>query len=234
MTQSNIFAIAAAICIATSTTAAQAQDAAPAPDATPSPAPKKHEYYLSGDYLFSTTSTSEFSPYGTGSRPGFAGRIGADFDVKHFAVMGEATYDRFSYDSTTVPSFDARNTDWDARVGVGLQKPKLFLVASYAQRSNNYGFPNLQGYGFGVEKLADYSRPLSVFGSYLWYPHFAAGNALAYGFWKYQAGMSFNFRSTVVPVSLEVGYMGDYGYNKLNAPSNVTSDGVFAGIGVHL
>jgi hypothetical protein len=205
------------------------------------------EYFISGDYLFDTQNENEFNPSGINGSGSFAGRVGVAYPVGKLAVMAEGTWDQFEYTHPTgpvtvigaggqaiVPSFFIHSNDWDARLGVGLQRPRVFLVASYAQRLNNYGYPNLQGYGFGIEKLPDFSnKNVSFFGSYLWYPQFGASQSLQYGFYKYQAGIEAHSNNPHNPLFAEVGYMGDYGYNKLNAPANISDHGIFAGLGLH-
>jgi hypothetical protein len=205
------------------------------------------EYFISGDYLFDTQNKNEFNPSGINGSGSFAGRVGAEYPVGKLAVMAEGTWDQFEYTHPTgpvtviggggqviVPSFFIHSNDWDARLGVGLQRPRVFLVASYAQRLNNYGYPNLQGYGFGIEKLPDFSnKNVSFFGSYLWYPQFGAGQYLQYGFYKYQVGVEAHSKNRYNPLFVEVGYMGDYGYNTMRAPTNISDHGIFAGLGLH-
>ena len=205
------------------------------------------EYFLAGDYLFTPNSKNEFNAYGNNSNNTFAGRAAVEYPIGKIAVMAEGTYDHYQYThtagpvtviggngSTVVPTFYAHNIDWDGRIGVGLQYPRVFLVASYAQRTNNYGYPNLQGLGFGVEKLPDFNeKSASMFGSFLWYPQFGGGATLSYGFYKYQVGAEVHVPSRHIPLFVEVGYMGDFAYSRINAPANVSDNGLFAGLGVH-
>ena len=205
------------------------------------------EYFIAGDYLFSPNSKNEFNRFGSNANDTFAGRAAVEYPIGKIAVMAEGTYDHYQYThvggpvtviggngSTVVPTFYAHNIDWDGRLGIGLQYPRIFLVASYAQRTNNYGYPNLQGLGFGIEKLPDFNeKSASVFGSFLWYPQFGGGTTLQYGWYKYQIGAEIHVRQSHIPLFLEVGYMGDWGYNRINAPTNVSDNGLFAGLGVH-
>lgn len=254
MTRSHTGVLLALLGAALSTGIASAQtESTPAPE--PTPAKKSSidwhngrgpEYFVAGDYLFSTNSRNEFNPFGTNDRNSFAGRAAVEYPIGKLAVMAEGTYDHYQYSHEAgtvqtigggqafVPSFYAHNTDWDGRVGIGLQYPRVFLVASYGERSNNYGYPHLQGFGFGIEKLPDFNEKLiSLFGSYMWYPQMGAGNSLQFGMFKYQAGVELHVKASHVPAFLEVGYMGDYAYNKKNAPTNFQDNGVFAGLGVH-
>ena len=231
----------------------------PSPSVSPDPTPERKssidwhngrgpEYFVAGDYLFDTNSQNEFNPFGNNDSNSWAARGAVEYPIGKLAVMAEGTYDHFQYTHQAgpvtmiggtgqvfVPSFYAHSIDWDGRFGVGLQYPRVFLVASYAQRHNDYGYPNLQGFGFGIEKLPDFNnKAISLFGSFLWYPQFGAGNALQYGFYKYQAGVEYHLRDPQVPIFAEFGYMGDYGYNKRNAPANISDNGIFAGLGIHL
>jgi hypothetical protein len=130
-----------------------------------------------------------------------------------------------------VPSFDARAYDLDGRVGIGVANPNIYLVLSYDNRWENYGYPKIQGLGGGLEKVADYSAPFSFFGSVLYYPSVGAGTTLQYRIFKYQAGLTANIPHT--PLFIEGGYLGDRGNNKSNAPSNFTDTSFFAGLGLH-
>jgi hypothetical protein len=236
MTRWHIAGLLGLLSVAFSTGIATAQTQ-PEASATASPSPNMRgpEYFAAGDYLWDTNSRSQFNTFGTGGHNSVAGRAAVEYPFGKIAVMAEGTYDSFQYDSTTVPSFYAHNIDWDGRLGVGLRYPRIFLVASYGQRSNDYHDPNLQGYGFGIEKLPDFNEKLfSVFGSYLYYPQFGSGNALQYGFYKYQAGVEFHpHPGSHFPGFLELGYMGDQAYAKKNAPTFVSDQGLFAGVGVH-
>ena len=258
-----IAALNAGIADAQTTSTPSAPDVTSSPGATSSPAPtttperknsiqwhngRGPEYFGAGDYLFSNNSKSEFNRYGVNTSNSWAARGAGAYPVGKLAVMAEGTYDHFQYThlagpvttiggngQTFVPTFYAHNVDWDGRVGVGLQYPRVFLVGSYAQRHNNYGYPNLQGVGFGIEKLPDFNeKHVSLFGSYIYYPQFGAGSTLQYGFYKYQAGVEYHLQNPHLPMFAEVGYMGDYGYSKRNAPTNVSDNAIFAGIGVHL
>ncbi len=130
-----------------------------------------------------------------------------------------------------VPSFDARNTDVDGRIGIGVANPNIYLVASYDTRWANYGYPRIQGLGGGLEKVADYKRPLDVFGSILYYPQVGAGTTLQYRILKYELGLDVKVPKT--PLFIEGGYLGDRGNDKSNAPSDFTDQSFFAGLGIH-
>jgi hypothetical protein len=130
-----------------------------------------------------------------------------------------------------VPTFTADERVMDGRIGIGIANPSIFLVAAYESRYGNYGYPTLNGYGGGIEKIPDFNQPLSFFGSVLYFPEIGSSTVLQYRLLKYQAGLQIAIPHT--PLSLEGGYMGDRGTNKLNAPSNFTHNQFFAGLGLH-
>lgn len=133
--------------------------------------------------------------------------------------------------------------DWDAQFHLGLKvyDPRIYIGFGYLYRTNNYGYPRESGVGVGLEKLPDLDKPLSLFGSFYYYPtikgtYVDGGTGISYALeyqtliWK--AGATYNILKS--PVFIEGGYQGDKGINKLNAPSTYTHDGFFAGVGVHI
>ncbi len=138
-----------------------------------------------------------------------------------------------------VNSFDAIERDADGRFGIGIAYPKLFLVGSYAQHYADYGYPHLRGFGGGIEKLADFTQPVSIYGSVLYYPQMSGdytdihGTAqqLQYRLLKYQGGLTINVPRT--PLFLDLGYLGDRLQNRMNAPSNSSLSSIYGGIGLH-
>ena len=123
-------------------------------------------------------------------------------------------------------SFDARDTDIDGRFGIGIANPKIFIVGSYDTRYGNYGYPRIMGFGGGLEKLPDFTQPVSIYGSVLYYPQlsgdytdiFGNGEKLQYRSLKYQAGLTINVPKT--PLFLDAGFLGNHLTAKQNAPSN--------------
>jgi hypothetical protein len=141
--------------------------------------------------------------------------------------------------SAYVPSFDARDTDVDGRIGIGIANPKIFLVGSYIDRFTNYGYPRLTGFGGGLEKLSNYEQPIDIYGSILYYPQitgdytdiFSNPQKLQYRLLKYQAGVTLNVPRT--PLFLDFGYLGDHGIIKMNAPTNFSENSLYGGLGLH-
>jgi hypothetical protein len=136
----------------------------------------------------------------------------------------------------------------DGRFAVRVLQPRIYIGVGYIWLQNNYGYPNMNGVGFGGEKLPDLNHPLSFFGSVWYYPSvngtavFNVENpfpsngfttqslALQYNILKYQVGLTYAFGST--PLFIEAGWMGDSWTNKENAPSNRTYNAGFAGLGL--
>ncbi len=147
--------------------------------------------------------------------------------------------------SLYVPSFDAQDKELSGRVGIGIPLSHTYIAGAYLERTNNYGDPFLRGAGFGIEKLADYSKPVSFFGSFYYFPSVqgdiydpSAGVTYdeQYRFEQYEAGIDLNLPFDIFKhtgVFIEGGYMGDTGINKQFAPTNIREGGAFAGFGIH-
>ena len=236
----------------------------PPPPPTPTPAPVKTPYkdiFVAGDYIISPKVYNEFSPGNTGTSS-YAVRGAIEFDALNIPWMAEGSFEQYGYPhncgttstvtsvdpqcfvtgigggyQTFVPAFNARDTDVDARLGIRVLNPRVYIGVGYLWRSTNYGYPNMNGVGFGIEKLPDLNVPLSFFGSFWYYPQ-VKGNysntvfsaSLAYTLYKYQIGADYVIGNS--PVFIEAGWMGDNLSNKTNAPSGVTDNGPFAGLGI--
>ena len=141
---------------------------------------------------------------------------------------------------TFVPAFEAKNYDVDARLGLKVADPRIYIGVGYIWTSNNYGYPKENGVGFGAEKLPDLNHPLSVEGNIYYYPSIkgsftdpstGVGYSLQYNLLKYMAGLTYSIGKA--GVYLEAGYLGESWNNKSNAPVNQTFNGPFAGLGIH-
>lgn len=141
--------------------------------------------------------------------------------------------------SAFVPSFDARDTDIDGRLGIGIANPKIFLAGSYINRYVNYGYPRLTGVGGGLEKLVNFDQPIDVYGSVYYYPQVSGnytdingdGQKLQYRLLHYQAGLAIKVPRT--PLFLDLGYLGDRGVAKQNAPTTFSENSFYGGLGLH-
>ena len=141
--------------------------------------------------------------------------------------------------------FQAVNSDASARVGFQVMNPRIYLAGAYLVATNNYGYPRMTGFGFGLEKLPDLDKSLSLFGSFYYFPQIqggyvdantGAGFNVQERFMQYQAGLAWNTPfgfSKQSGVFVEAGFMGNSTINKQFLPSNGHEAGAFAGIGIH-
>jgi hypothetical protein len=229
----------------------------PTPAPTPTPAPVSTPYadhFIAGDYIISPKVYNEFSPGNTGTASyGVHGAL--EVPALGLTWMLGADWRHWSYPhgagpvapcptsgcvtiiggggQTYVPAFTATNDDADARLGLRIANPRIYIAGSYLWLRNNYGYPNLGGVGYGIEKLPDLNQPISLYGSYYYYPSVQSTGTLAYRVSRYQVGVTWNVFGPSFPLYLEAGYEGNYLTNKVNAPSNVTEGGAFAGLGLH-
>ena len=196
-------------------------------------------WMLEGDYRqwsYPHNQTAATTPLNIGSPcDGLGGHV-ASGDAGCVTVIG-------GYAQTFVPAFAVRDYDFDARLGLKVADPRIYVGVGYMFRSGNYGYPALRGLGFGAEKLPDLEQPFSIYGSAWYYPNVrgTCGNpacasppgpfALAYNILKYQIGGTFNFGGS--PLYLDFGFLGDRGRNKSNAPSDFTHNGAYIGLGLH-
>jgi hypothetical protein len=149
------------------------------------------------------------------------------------SVLGPASGQSF------VPSFIALDRDLDGRIGIGIANPKIYLVGSYEDRFTNYGYPRLNGIGGGIEKLTNYDQPIDIYGSILYYPQISGGYTdifgtsqnLQYRLLKYQGGININVPRT--PLFLDLGYLGEHGTPKQNAPVGFEESSLYGGLGIH-
>jgi hypothetical protein len=140
-----------------------------------------------------------------------------------------------------VPSFTAIDRDIDGRIGIRIAKPRIYIVGSWLWHNTNYGYPQMNGPGFGIEKLPDLNQVVSLFGSFMHYPQIHGTYVdptgrdflLSYHVNKYQGGITISLpilRS--LGAFIEGGWMGDYLWRKENAPADSHHQGPFAGFGI--
>ncbi len=240
---------------------------APTVAPTPTPAPAATPYkdvFIAGDYIFSPKVYNEFSP-GNKGKTSYAARAGIEFNALNLPWMLEGTYEQYQYPhncttpagvaggptadclvttigqtgQTAVPAFTARDQDFDGRLGLKVVDPRIYVGVGYMWRTGNYGYPKLNAFGYGAEKLPDLNQNFSLYGSVWYYPN-AKGNFtdpgtgigynLAYNILKYQIGATVDFGNS--PVFLDLGYMGDNGKNKTNAPGDFSHNGPYLGLGI--
>jgi hypothetical protein len=150
------------------------------------------------------------------------------------------------YGQTNVPSFTARDTDFDGRLAVKIANPRVYIGVGYLVRQENYGYPKQTGFGFGAEKLPDLDQPFSLYGSVWYYPS-VSGNFTYPGgapaddvgfrtqlisrFMKYQIGGTYSLGAT--GLFLDAGFLGDSINNKQLMPVSAAHSGGYAGLGIH-
>ncbi|HEY4441260.1 MAG TPA: copper amine oxidase N-terminal domain-containing protein [Candidatus Elarobacter sp.] len=144
------------------------------------------------------------------------------------------------------PVFLGRQTNLDARLEYAVAAPRVYVGVSYIHTENNYGYPQLNGIGAGVEKLPDLRPGLSFFGSAFYYPtvsgnytilNAASANAgksyrQQYQMLKYDVGLAYDpGRSRLYVYG---GIAGDRFTAKQNAPIGQTHDGPYLGLGLKI
>jgi hypothetical protein len=236
----------------------------PAPTPSPTPTPYK-DLFIAGDYLISPKVYDEFNPGNTSSNTSGSGfsyaiRGAYEFDLFNLPWMLEGDYRQINYPhgcaggvttptpdcyvtaignqfSTPVASFNVTTYDLDARWGIKVANPRIYVGIGYLWHSNNAGYPKLGNIGFGAEKLPDLDQPFSIYGSVYYYGNVkgnynnpAGSYTLAYNVLKYELGVTYAFQNS--PLFLEAGVLGENGNNKTNAPSTFSQFAGYAGIGL--
>jgi hypothetical protein len=149
------------------------------------------------------------------------------------------------YGQQSVPSFTARDTDFDGRFALKIADPRIYIGVGYLHREENYGYPKQNGFGFGAEKLPDLDQPFSIYGSVWYYPSISGDFTYPTGapaaligttadlqarFLKYQIGGTFMLGSS--GLFLDAGFLGDTIRNKNLMPSDATHAGGYVGLGI--
>jgi hypothetical protein len=150
-----------------------------------------------------------------------------------------------AYGQTAVPSFTARDTDFDGRLGLKIASPRIYIGVGYLHREENYGYPKQNGFGFGAEKLPDLDQTFSVYGSVWYYPSISGNFTFPVGappalvgttdkfqqrFLKYQIGGTLNLGNS--GLFLDAGFLGDSIKGKSLSPSDASHAGGFVGLGI--
>jgi hypothetical protein len=238
--------------------------APPPPPPTPAPVHTPNYVFVAGDYLFNPKVYNAFSP-GNGGAGSYSVRGGITFDAIGLPFMLEADYENFQYPhncgapsgaaqnspscfvtviggkgSTFVPAFTAVNRDIDARLGFRIFQPHVYIAVAYDWGSNNYGYPNVNAIGGGLEKLPDYGHAFTYYGYVYYFPNWrgtytTAANAIppnesfgvGYNLLKYKVGISYAF---VPAIAIEAGWDGENAANKNNAPISFSANGAYAGL----
>jgi hypothetical protein len=237
----------------------------PSATAAPTPAPVATPYFdhfIAGDYIIKPKVYNEFSPGNTGNNS-FAVRGALEGNFLSLPWMIEGDFRQYEYPhncasavdpqclvtaiggigQTFVPAFTAQERDVDARVGLRIADPRVYLGVSYLWRNTNYGYPRQNGVGFGLEKLPDLDQTFSVYGGAYYYPSMKGTCGISdgcptgpfdleYRLLRYQAGITIAAGHSNFPLFLDLGWIGDDGRNKTNAPSDFTHNGPYVGLGI--
>ena len=242
----------------------------PPPTATPSPTPAPYyDFYVAGDYIISPKVYNEFVPGTTSNNNngGFSYRLhGAiEIPVENIPFMVEVDYRQYNWQhncggadcfvttigglgQSSVPQFTGRDYSFDARLGIRVLKPRIYIVGGYMWRRNNYGYPQQTGAGVGLEKLPDLDHVFSWYGSAVYYfgvngnyssvagacspPTSPCTYNVAYDILKYDLGATYTFPG--FPIFIEAGFLGDRGWNYNAAPIGFSESGPYAGIGLKI
>ncbi len=244
--------------------------APPPPPPPPTPHPLNSEFFVAGDYVFSPKVYNEFSPGNTGTST-FAIRGAGEFALGNIPFMVEGNFERWQYphncngnsstaafspecyvttiggqgNSPVLTNTQLNDQNVDARLAVRVLNPRVYIGVGYMWVTSNYGYPNMNGVGFGLEKLPDLNHAFSFFGSVWYYPDINGTYSnlasapinpktydLQYNILKYQVGLNYVIGNS--PIFIEAGWMGDQWSNKQNAPVNRSYNGPFAGLGFRL
>jgi hypothetical protein len=248
----------------------------PPPTPTPTPVPKPYFVrYAAGDYIISPRVYNAFVPgaNSNNSTGGFSFRLhgAAEFPLGNFPFMVAIDYRQINWQhqcggnnclvtaigglfQTQVQPFNGRDFDFDARLGIRILNPHIFLAGAYMSRGNNYGYPTQDGAGVGLEALPNLEHAFTVYGS-AYYFFSVGGNILttsgvvnsqfpngsctvaapcnyrvAYDILKFDIGVAYSFPGQ--PFFVEAGFLGSRGWNMDAAPIGFSESGPYAGIGL--
>jgi hypothetical protein len=240
----------------------------PTPSPSPTPKPVNYEHFIVGDYVFHPKVYNEFSNGIVGNNNSFTARGAVEFPAFGLPWMVEGDYRYYQYQhngsfpagtsaaavpgdpgnvtviggtgQVYVPGFTATDTDLDVRLGFKVVDPRIYVGVGYLTRSENYGYPRQNGFGFGIEKLPDLDQPFSVYGSAWYYPsvsaNFSSASAagqFSYRVLKYQVGATYTLGSfSGIGIFIDGGYLGDSLRSKSLAPSDSTHNGPYVGLGL--
>jgi hypothetical protein len=250
---------------------------APTPPPTPTPAPKPtvyYEHFIVGDYLFNPKVYNEFSGGNKGVGASYAARAAVEFPLFGLPWMLGGDYEQYryphndggtglpgdpgfvtvvgGYGQTEVPSFTAKDSKLEGHFALKVADPRIYIGVGYLNVQDNYGYPKLNGVGFGAEKLPDLDQTFSVYGSVYYYPSvtgnytyptdpFTSAGALAgtvgklsYRDLDYKIGVSILLTGNKDPfgIFLDGGYMGDSDRGKSLSPGDNTHSGAYIGLGL--
>ena len=143
-----------------------------------------------------------------------------------------------------VAPFTAVQGSYDAKLEYRVLNPHIMIGVGYLWLTNNYSYPQLRGWGGGLEKLPDFQNvsrtPFTWSGSVFYYTNVngtygatqtSPSTKIAYNVWKYNIGVEYNFGASGFYVT--GGFDGDKYSAKQNVPVDQTHSAPYAGLGFH-
>lgn len=152
--------------------------------------------------------------------------------------------------SLFVPGFRPQDTDTHIGISSKISKDqRYYLGAGYLFRGENYlGYPSMRGFGLGMDKLPDFDKPLSFYGSFWQYADVQGNDggqtspllgalsgksfSLEYKMFTYRLGVNLAFPNS--PIFLDANVGGNRADIRNNAPSDIVHSALFVGLGAHL
>ncbi len=234
------------------------------PTATPAPAHAVENAYR-GFARGAFAAPRNFNEFSAGKYCPESYLIGAAYTFKdsHVAVTGDFREDAYVTSDNLVDSLDnhytrfatidggtaitpvflARQSSLDLHLEYQVVAPHVYAGLGYLHETTNYGYPNLNAVGLGLEKLPELRPGLSFAGSAFYYPsaggdytvasasssNFATTYAQKYAIVKYDIDLSIVFAH--FPVYLDGGFAGERFSAQQNAPIGQTHDGPYFGLG---
>ncbi len=169
-----------------------------------------------------------------GPDPGCVTAVGAN-------VIGQQTGRAQEY----VNAFNGIDTDVDLRAALKILPHVYAGTGVYFKHYSYLGFPNIRGIGFGISKVPNLDKQLSLFASAWYYPAVTgkytypvspflgpfSGQTVPFGYSvvKYRAGATFWLNAT--SLFLEAGWAGEFFKSTINTPVDGWTEGSFFGIG---
>jgi hypothetical protein len=154
------------------------------------------------------------------------------------------------FSQVAVPDLTAREAQFDARIGVQVFNPRVYIAGSYLTVTHDYGdrydYPSTNGFGIGLEKLPDLENPISIYGSIYYYPSVGADFTLpAFGVPPDVAGTTAKFQQQFATYQgganvkigrsglfLDAGFLGDTIRGKNLSPSDASHASGYLGLGL--
>jgi hypothetical protein len=243
---------------------------APTPPPTPAPPTHAYESFVAVDYTFAGKAWNEFSAGNATKSsarvdaavefPLFSLPWMAEFDYYKLSYnhnQSAATLPinpgcRFTpgdpgcvtviggQGQTFVPSFQASEGNFEAKFGLRVFDPRVYVAIADLDRTNNYGYPGMNSVGIGVEKLPDLDHLISLRASFYYYPYLNGkytdpfGNTFTLGYRTFTYDLGFTVTPIkTIPVFAEAGWRGENDNARNDAPSNRRYNAFYGGLGLH-